>query len=451
MGDVDEGKQSVERLLTLFERVLYHVNVMITARISGPMTEQQIKHALARIQAKHTVLRCQVIQEEGRLGFHLQKQPEPIPLVIVKRHTERDWLFVSYQQSLQRFDDSKKPLARFIWLQGERASELLLVCSHAICDGRSLVLLLQEILRLCDDPQADIGNPTTLNGLHEVFPLEILADRRLRRHIRWKAAVKKLMLRFPRRTPVWSYGKIYRHHWTLDMRTSQQLVRRCKAENTTVFAALSLACILACRLMGGLKHIEKFEVPVDFRRYLPHLRRDSLFAIAPTITLSLRELQKVSLDSLDFWLIARALKADIVGKMEALASTVYTFFLGIEHFHNVYEHLAAYAQSQAVHQKVSLSYMGKVDVDQTYQQFHLLDICDISAMMTPTPANLLVMYSFKERFHFSFSSDESSLPYEQALELNTQITTLLHACLARLPQCGSQVLGALPTVRKDTP
>ena len=211
----------MKRPLAMFERAMHldggsHVNVMVTARIHGCIAEQRMQHALARVQAKHSVLRCLIVQEGNRPGFLMQDRPTPIPLRITERRTDDDWVEVSMHESLQRFDGSRQPLARLIWLRGEAESELLLVCSHAICDGRSLLTLLHEILLLCDQPDADIGSPTSLNAIEEIFPARLWADRGLQRSIRWKAAAMKLLLRFVRSGPAWTYGKIYRNLWALD-------------------------------------------------------------------------------------------------------------------------------------------------------------------------------------------------------------------------------------------
>jgi hypothetical protein len=74
--------------------------------------------------------------------------------------------------------------------------------------------------------------------------------------------------------------------------------------------------------------MERFEAPVDIRRFLPDLRTDSLFEVAPTITLSLRRLRGVDPVTSGFWTLARALKTDMDRKIDRLDSTVYNNFLG---------------------------------------------------------------------------------------------------------------------------
>ncbi|MBX6359021.1 condensation domain-containing protein [Pseudacidobacterium ailaaui] len=437
----------MKRPLTMFERALYfgagfHVNVMITARISGLLTETQIRHALRRVQEKHAILRCLVVEEDKRPWFVMQENPVPIPIRMIERRHEDDWLDVAMQESLQPFEGSKGPLARLVWVQGKEQSELLLVCSHALCDGRSLVTLLCEILLLCDQPHADIGVRTSMNALEEVFPADVWADRRLQRRIRVKVAAAKFMLRLTRTKPAWTYGRIYRCLWTMDEDVSQKLIANCKKEGTSVFAALSIACMKAFAKVCGPERIRKYEAPVDFRRYLPGLRSDSLFAIAPTIELSLRKLHRIALTKENFWGLARSLKADMAARMEKLNSSVFPLFLGMEQFHDVYDRMAAYAQSKRAGSKVSLSYVGKIDLPQQYAKFRLLDICDISAMMLPTPAHLIAMYSFAGRFHFSLASDESSLPHAEAMEIRNEIMTELHRCVEERPATGALAAGA---------
>jgi hypothetical protein len=171
---------------------------------------------------------------------------------------------------------------------------------------------------------------------------------------------------------------------------------------------------------------------VDIRQFLPDLRTDSLFAIAPTITLSLRKLRGVDPVTSDFWTLARALKTEMDRKIDGLNSTVYDNFLGMEHMHDAYDRMTVYAQSKRAGQQVSLSYVGKLDLAQNYRDFCLQEICDISAMMEPTPANLIAIYSFAGQFHFSLASDESSLPYAQALQIKEQVTATLLACLTKV-------------------
>lgn len=421
----------MKRPLTLQERALYGrvFNVMVTACIHGHIAEQRMQKALAMVQAKHSILRCLIVQDGDRPAFVLQDRPSSIPLRIVERQTDEDWVEVSMQESLEKFDGSKDPLARVIWLRGAEKSELLLVCHHAICDGRSLLILLSEILLLCDQPEADIGTPTSFNAIQEIFPPELLKDRGLQWRIRCKVLGIKLLLKFfrPRRT--WSYGKIYRNFWTLDEAASRLLVARCKAEGVNVTSALAVAFVQVFHTVCGRKHIKKFFLPIDIRKFLPQLRMDSLYAIAPTIHLRLRKPRSGNPGTADFWTQARAMKADMTGKIDKVGPTIFSNILGTEQLHDVYDRMASCSQSLRAGRTVALSYLGRVELPQEYRDFRLQAIHDISAMLEPTPANLVVIYSFAGKFHCLLASDESSLPYAQALQIKEQVMSTLISCV----------------------
>lgn len=410
------------------------VNIGVTASIRGDLVEERLRRALARVQGKHALLRCLIVRRGCRPWFEPQAPAPPIPLRVVERHRDDQWIEATRSELRRRFDGARKPLARLTWLRGERRSELLLVCHHAICDGRSLLTLLREILLLCDRPDGDIGGNDALHAVEELLPAEVWADRRLRRRVRYQVAALKLALRITRRVGsrrTWTYGEAYQTFWMLDEPDSRRLVERCKAEGVSVFAAMSFAFMLAFRAVRGSRAIRDFVAPVDVRRFLPHLPADSLFAIAPTVALSpggLPDGAPVAMTA--FWTAARTLKRDMDGKIDRLAPKVHARFLGMERLHDVYDAMTAYGRSRRAGRRVSLSYLGRLDFPRDYRDFRLQAVRGISAMLAPTPAHLIVVSSFGGRFDLSLASDESSLPYAQARAIQERAMETLRICAA---------------------
>jgi len=422
----------MKRPLTLFERGLYldgrvPVTIVLPARIQGHLAEQQLRHALSRLQGKHPLLRCLIVQEEGRPWFQLQAQAPPIPLRIVERRTDTDWQEESTRECEQLFDAGRDPLIRLVWLRGQHVGELLLVCHHCICDGRSIVTLLREILLLCDRPDQDIGIHTSLNAIEEILPEEIQRNRHLQRRMRWKAALFKAFMRAMPIGPAMAYGKAYVIRSTIDRRTSQSLAQRCKAEGVTVFNALCVAFVLSFRSARDARSVGKFSVPVDVRKFLPKLKADSLFAIAPTVALSLSTPRSGEASGAEFWMLARALKADLGRKIDRLGTKVYENLLGMEHLHALFDRLIAFSRSRPSGRNVTLSYLGRLDIAETYRDLRLEAIFSPSAMLAPTPATLIAITRFADRMDFSFTSDELSLPYTQALTIKEEAMRILHA------------------------
>lgn len=441
----------MKRPLTLFERGMYldgrtPVAIVFPARIRGRLHEDRLRHALARVQAKHPLLRCRVAPgDDGpadRPWFHLQPHAAPIPLRIVERTGDDDWRRESRHEWTLPFD-ADRPLVRVTWLRGADAGELLLVCHHCICDGRSIVTLLREILLSCARPGHDIGHHASLQTLEDILPRAVLDDRRLRRRTRWKAALFELFVRSRRPGPARTYGEVYAIDWTLDRPATQALAQRCRAEDVSVFNALCVAFVLGFRAVRGARGAGRFAVPVDVRRFLPALAADQLFAMAPTITLSLRTPHPGVVPDDAFWTLARALRADVERRIERLGPRVHESLLGMERLHAVFDRLIAHGQSRPAGGNVTLSWLGRLDLARDYGDFRLDAVRSPTAMLAPTPANLVTISGFDGGLDFALTSDDRSLPVAQAHAVRDRVMEVLHAALLPRKQ-GARATDAEP-------
>src|SRR5882762_4852903 len=84
------------RRLLLLERTMYRegrtpFTSVFTIQLFGRLAEGRLREALARLQAKHPLLRCVI--EDGVDGprFVLRDHPAPIPLRIVERKNDDHW------------------------------------------------------------------------------------------------------------------------------------------------------------------------------------------------------------------------------------------------------------------------------------------------------------------------------------------------------------------------
>ncbi|MFH6990478.1 condensation domain-containing protein [Flavobacterium collinsii] len=152
----------IKRKLLLVERIMYidattPLNCVFTAKIKGEISKEQIEIALAKIQKKHPLLRAAIdLQDKQHPVFVVKENMKPIPLRIVKRQTDTDWLEESEQEWYRSFKKEDSPLAQLVWIKGAELSELLWVSPHCICDGTSMVTLMRELLALIDDPTLDL-------------------------------------------------------------------------------------------------------------------------------------------------------------------------------------------------------------------------------------------------------------------------------------------------------
>jgi hypothetical protein len=78
-----------------------------------------------------------------------------------------------------------------------------------------------------------------------------------------------------------------------------------------------------------------------------------------------------------------------------------------------------------------------LDLPQQYRSFRLERVYSPLVMVSPTPANTVVISSFARQMEFAIISDEQSLPHAQALEIRQRAMEILSACVAMPAQCKS--------------
>ncbi|WP_254063785.1 hypothetical protein [Granulicella sp. S190] len=96
------------------------------------------------MQRKHPALRTLIREERDGLYYEEDCAPE-VPLRILPRIEEDDFRRES-QFELTTVFPFDQPQLRAVLLQSERESDLLLVTSHRICDGMSMLTVVKEVL-----------------------------------------------------------------------------------------------------------------------------------------------------------------------------------------------------------------------------------------------------------------------------------------------------------------
>ena len=381
------------------------VNCVFAVTIEGHFSELQFTDALAKIQNRHPLLRTNVSRNETNVpAFVTNPDIAPIPIDIIERTSDIQWEEISLSEWERQFDLTKDPAARLIWLRSETVSDLLLVCPHCVCDGSGFVTLMRELLLLLDNPEMDLEPYEGFQSVDSLVPASI-SDSRM---IHWKgklfSALAKGLFTILNPKPAPHEGNYYFLTHTLDKETTSALVRKCKAEKTTIQAALCTASLLAHQSVKGKASRNKVISPVDIRRYLPAIGRDHLFAFAPIVELSLTQKDVQN----DFWAEARSMKQTLVEKAEKVNAAEMMFIT--EYFHNSTGALLRHMRSTKGSHDITISNMGVLDIPVSYNNFHVRAIHSPSVGFPWRNPNTLVVSTFAGRMDFSFCSHESFLP-----------------------------------------
>jgi hypothetical protein len=429
------------RRLLLLERTMYRegrtpFTSVFTIQLFGRLQEARLREALARLQGKHPLLRCVIengVDSEGP-RFVLQDRPAPIPLRVVERKNDDHWQTEVRREWVAPFDASRDPLVRLVWLRGSEVSELILVGHHCICDGQSGMTLLRECLSAYDEPEKDLGAYDALGAIEDVVPAALLKDRSFRRRMRWKIGLLRLIFLWERRKRARSASPIrgeqmYFHRWSLDKGASLTLTERCRAEGVTVHAAMSVAFLQAFREVRGTQALRNVYTMVNARRFMPLLRPDAMFGMAPGVKLSIKGVpppQEMSASG--FWICAHAIKADLTRQVDVLGRDIYDYLVGMEGMHGIYGRLIGDTESALAVRHITISNMGRLEFPQRYQSFWVEAIYSPLVMISPTPANTVVISSFAGRLEIGIVSDEQSLPPEQAVAIRQRAMDILRDC-----------------------
>lgn len=427
-------------------------------KLIGEIDESRLRQALARVQKKHPLLRCVINVTAGLPCFVLQDEPAPISLRIVERSGGDDWQTEVRKEWVAPFDASFEPLVRMVWLRGKAVHELILAGHHCICDGIAGINLLRECLSAYDQPDHDLGAYDSLGGVEDIVPAGLLQSQRFRYRVRWKIGVLRLALSLKRRSkrkkqtvPQIAAEQMYFHRWHVEEETAQALTDRCRAENVTVLAAVSMAFMQAFRDVLGNQSLSKTYTMVNARRFLPEIRADAMFGIAPSIALGMKRLpppQEMSAEG--FWSRARVTKAYLTRRIEHMGADLYGYLVGLEGLHRDYAKFVAYFDEAPAVRHLTLSNMGRLDLPQQYRSFRLEKVYSPLVMVSPTPANTVVISSFGGQLEFAIVSDEYSLARVEALAIEHRAMTILRTCIAVAAKQELSSTDSLSNVRANT-
>jgi hypothetical protein len=192
---------------------------------------------------------------------------------------------------------------------------------------------------------------------------------------------------------------------------------------------MSVAFLQAFREVRGTQALRRFYTMINARRFMPLLRPDAMFGMAPGVKLSMKGLpppQEMSARS--FWTCAQAIKADLTRQVDVLGRDIYDYLVGMEAMHGIYGRLIGDTKSALAVRHVTISNMGRLEFPQRYQSFWVETIYSPLVMISPTPANTVVISSFAGRLELAIVSDEQSLPPGHARAIRWRAMDILRDC-----------------------
>jgi NRPS condensation-like uncharacterized protein len=410
----------MKRKMIIGERIMYvdastSLNCVFTVKIRGSFSIERLHAALGKIKNKHPLLHS-IIKESGKRIPYLisSSQLSDIPVRMVERLSDEDWKTESKVEWGKLFEEKTAPLARVVWLRGAEVSELMLVCPHCICDGKSMVTLMRELLQSLDDPEKKLVAYPPFNSIEELLSEKYSMVKQIRARL---VSVLALWFFFTKSRDKKSVsGNSYMLHWKLDAQNTAAITSACKRTETTVHAVLSVAFLEAFRLVKGESAKGNAVTPVDIRRFVPEIKEDMMFAMAPTVEVSVdRE------EGSDFWTKVKKLKEELTTKITGLNGR--DSLMMAEYFPA--DKIIRYLKESEGTHDVTLSNMGRLGIAERYNSFEVETIYSPSVAFPWRNPNTVVISTFKGEMDFTFCSNDSFLDQEQAREIQESTVNLL--------------------------
>jgi hypothetical protein len=307
---------SLTRTLGPFEHLIWLVDrwtprhFVLVARIEGSsILEQDLNRALLQAQRRHPALRT-VIDEDQRGNPHFVPCSAPIRLKVIQRTDQRHWLQEAEKQLATPFEAGEGPLLRAALVQGNAVAEIVFAVHHSIGDGVSAMYLIRDLLEAMEGYTLE-PLPPRLSLEESIFGTGAVPNHPVpTSSISTAASLDLENLEMPILQTL-----------AIGSTELEQVLARCRQENTTLQGALLTAVLMSLPARGTLQCLS----PVNIRS-LSSVRPDD-FGLY--ISSGMASLDRTS--PRDFWSLARSARGQVMrafdrqllkAKADAMAAAV---------------------------------------------------------------------------------------------------------------------------------
>jgi NRPS condensation-like uncharacterized protein len=298
------------------------MNFAMMARIGGDFSVEQLHAALARVRERHPLVAVRVAVDEVEGACFVSEGVPDFSVRVLTGCGDADWTAVVKEELGEPFVWDRGPFVRFVVLRGPDFSDLVAVCHHGICDGMAGAYLLRDVLQTLGEPAVSLAPLPVPPDLWALMP----AAARVAPRARFQMAATKALLRVARLAqriwrrvapprpavstveglPTWKRFCVL--GWALDEAQTSQLMARCRAEGTSVHAAICAAWLRAFAEMqpGRKSWMRKVSSPISLRNRLTP-SADEAFGLFMSVVVTAANCAPER----DLWDIARDIKQEL--------------------------------------------------------------------------------------------------------------------------------------------
>lgn len=408
----------MKRKLLFAERMLLGdrtepFNTVIPFRLKGTFALKDIQYALSKLQEKHPWLKAVIQDDEKNIPWFEVSEKVNIPIRILAKKEENDWLEESKKEWYTIFNYKGQPLMRLVWIQGEETSDMLFVFHHCLCDGGSAMTILDEFLSLLDNPNFNIGIENPILGIHDIVPKEILNSRRQKIKTKMIGKLATIVIKsIPVSKKTIDRQSDYLINWKFDKKTTDRLITYSKSQHVTVNTFLCATILIAFQKIKKEKAFNKVSCPVDIRRFANQIKADHVFAFGLMIVISLNK-------KIGFVENLKLIQKTVEKKISKL--NPYTTMMVMESAHNALTSFTNLLKKGKSTNDCMFSNLGRISIVHEYKKFTLENIFSPSVIGPLGNTTTMVASTFRGEMNISFMGSEGYLRYSDALAIRDEI------------------------------
>ena len=338
-------------LLNIGRKGAAHLTRAVILSSERPTSLQSVEIALSRLAERHPLLRMKVSTNGTDNDWFI---PMDKMEVLVEELPDKSWLDVMEQQlSESKINVEEGPLWHVKFLPNINTEDtyvnlphqfaLIFVFDHAICDGGSMIRLINETLLCLEDEMSGVRNIDTIKSLPLPKPSCDLTD--IEHRLPLSLKVVKLLISW---LPFIVGGIVKRltvkgrSEWIMKINNNlippavipatkiipiifnqsetTWLMKACKTHNVSPFAAFQAALLTILKDKLSLPEEIEFNITVDLRSYYAKSEEDDIFQQAVSYATFLSCKTRIPKQhTCDFWTLAKyckhAVHDNLVGRI----------------------------------------------------------------------------------------------------------------------------------------
>lgn len=288
----------------------YPINFLLTASVRGRFSLGELQTAVNKACQKHPTLNSLVAHQDNGQAFLV---PNDSPHFPVEEQTDSSWQAIANVELNRPFDLTVVPAIRFILLRHDNEhADIIVVCAHALADGFSAAYLIHDLLAVLGNDNLTLTPKAALPPFSALIPdfkgkwLTIFLAK-------LKARLFKTLIKIlPTKSELLDkvFGDYHFLTWRLSSEQTTSLLSRCRAEQTTVHAALGVAFLRAFaeRRQDGWRR--EIQSPVSIRSRLAQPLTDDYGMFINLMAFKV----DCSLER-DYWAVARDIRQGFLSRM----------------------------------------------------------------------------------------------------------------------------------------